>query len=118
MKTMNRVMGKPFQPGRSGNPGGRPINKFAAYIRKNTNQGEELAKGVLEMFREANDPDIKIKAATWLRDSGFGKPQQSIDLEGSFQGPPIIKIVNYADLKLPGEENAIPNKLGLSTNNI
>lgn len=72
--TRTRGAGRPFQPGVSGNPGGRPRNTLGEFIRSATDGGEELGKGVLKIYREAKSPRIKIMAATWLRDSGFGKP--------------------------------------------
>ena len=72
------VTGKGFEPGRSGNPGGRPRG-LVSTIREQTNDGEELAVFVLEVLRnkQARLTD-RIAAATWLADRGFGRPSQTI----------------------------------------
>lgn len=82
------VTGRGFQPGHSGNPGGRPRG-FVAAIRDATNDGEELVTFVLKVFRGesigtgkgAQRPRLadRLAAATWLADRGFGRPIQAVE---------------------------------------
>src|SRR5262249_1155490 len=79
------TIGKPFQKGQSGNPGGRP---------KEIAEVKELARAHMPAAIEAlasimNNPKAsdaaRVSAATALLDRGYGKPQQHIDAEiGSY----------------------------------
>ena len=89
--TASKISGRPFLPGQSGNPGGRPKNKFGEYIRTATNGGQELAEDILTLFRKTKDPEIKLKAAAWLSDRGFGKAVQSDDSENQINNQIIVE---------------------------
>jgi hypothetical protein len=73
-----RGIGRPFPPGVSGNPGGRPRG-FVAAIREQTRDGEELVDFMLRVLR-GQLPDVRLRdrldAATWLTDRAFGRPRQ------------------------------------------
>src|SRR5688500_8397204 len=82
-----------FKPGQSGNPGGRPKG-LGLFIRAQTNDGEELAALMLDVMRGAGKFDgarvplpLRIEAATWLADRGFGKPVQATTLQGDETAP-------------------------------
>lgn len=68
------TVGKPFAPGQSGNPGGRP---------KESNKVKELARvhteRAIEVLAESlADPKLKVSAAQALLDRGWGKAAQII----------------------------------------
>jgi len=74
-----------FQPGQSGNPGGRP--KGEAKVREAARQHTEAAIAVLAAALEDPDKRIQIKAAEVLLDRGWGKPTQP--LSGDEEAGPI-----------------------------
>lgn len=60
---------KPFKPGQSGNPGGRPKGLAA--------KAREYADRALEVIAEALedvDPKVRLAAAKEVFDRGYGKP--------------------------------------------
>jgi hypothetical protein len=93
--------GRPFLPGQSGNPSGRPKDKgLAEYIRQKTQGGKALVEFWLSVL-DSDDPkltwDHKLKAADALADRGFGKPvQQTVNEHTSDQDAPMRIVVEYA----------------------
>jgi hypothetical protein len=83
MKTI-KVVGRPFPKGVSGNPGGRPTG-LAAYVRANTDGGEEIVELMVSVMRgdviSGQVPKIKdrMDAASWLADRAFGKPVAQLE---------------------------------------
>ena len=79
-----RVVGKPFPKGTSGNPGGRPRG-LAAYVRENTDGGEEIVELMVSVMRGdvigGQVPRIRdrMDAATWLADRAFGKAVAQVE---------------------------------------
>lgn len=68
-----RVVGRPFPPGVSGNPGGRP-KAIVARIREQTNDGAELIDFLVRVVRDETEPTrVRIEAAGELLDRGFGR---------------------------------------------
>jgi hypothetical protein len=97
--------GRPFKPGVSGNPGGRPKG-FAALIRERTHDGEELvdlavriARGELSVAGEEGDtpqvPSIKerFEAVKFLASYVAGLPVQSVEHAGAGGGALSFTIV-------------------------
>lgn len=84
-----------FQPGKSGNPGGRPQG-LRALVRETVEaEGPGGQGGWRELIRaqyaiatgqdERAKPKDATAAATWLRDSGYGRPQQAVDVTSNGQ---------------------------------
>jgi hypothetical protein len=70
-------IGRPFEKGVSGNPGGRPRG-LVRRIREQTRDGEELVDYMLAVFRdETASTRDRVAAGTWLADRGFGRPTQT-----------------------------------------
>jgi hypothetical protein len=99
------VTGKGFMPGRSGNQTGRPrgFTGLAAYIKERTNDGRRLVDFALEILdgkpidmemvlqskepggrpsvihcRQTPPPRLRLEAAQWLADRGWGKPIREV----------------------------------------
>jgi hypothetical protein len=77
-----RVVGRPFEKGKSGNPGGRPreIQEIVDLARTNS------VDAVNTLARIMRDPDAphqaQIAAANSMLDRAFGKPKETVDLTG------------------------------------
>lgn len=63
------MVGRPFQPGQSGNPGGRPKG-IAAKAREHT----DAAMDVLVEAMADDDARVRVTAAKEVLDRGWGKP--------------------------------------------
>lgn len=85
-----------FQPGQSGNPGGRP--KESNVVRELARAHTERAIAVLSLALD--DPKLCVAAAQALLDRGWGKPAQGVELSGTGGGPIESKvIVEYVSAK-------------------
>ena len=70
--------GRPFKPGQSGNPGGRP--KMPEEMRQILREaGPELARKLLQ-YTEHPNPKIAMWAITEALDRAYGKPTQAQDI--------------------------------------
>lgn len=77
------TIGRPFRPGQSGNPSGRPkgTQGLAAEIRARTGDGRELIDFAMRVFRDSEeDIATRWQALQWLADRGWGKAMQIIEL--------------------------------------
>ena len=78
--------GGQFQPGQSGNPGGRP--KVAGHIRDLAREyGPEAIEKLVDLMR-GEDARVSRAAAADLLDRGYGKPSQPV---GGADDLPAIK---------------------------
>ena len=94
---LSLVPGRPFAPGMSGNPGGRPKG-LSSLIRDQTREGAELVAFHLRILRGRKQPlRYRLEAAAWLADRGFGKALQQMELSGPGAEPLTIRIEYAAD---------------------
>ena len=72
---------KPWQTGRSGNPAGRP--KAPADVTELARKYGPRAVAVIGELLGDRDARIRLAAANSLLDRGYGKPAQSVNVDGS-----------------------------------
>lgn len=77
-KRKGQPRGRPFPPGQSGNPGGRP--KGLGAIREQLADLEPIALQKLKQSLE--DPDKYLEAVKLILAYRWGKPPQSLELTG------------------------------------
>jgi hypothetical protein len=77
----NRGVTGRFLPGNRANPGGRPKG-LAALVREETKDGAELVAYMLAVLRHPKQPTaLRMAAAQWLADRGFGKAVAVLEAE-------------------------------------
>src|SRR5262245_35698251 len=84
-----------FKPGHSGNPGGRP--KLPMALRDGMRSLADDAMRVLEDALASEDERVRLMAAAQILDRGYGKPNQTVDMNAR---------VNSADIVKAGHERA------------
>jgi hypothetical protein len=77
-----------FKPGNSANPGGRPKG-LAQLAREKTRDGAELVEFMYGVLHNKRQPmRLRMEAAGWLADRGFGKALQQVEV-GNADGEPF-----------------------------
>ena len=73
-------IGRPFEKGQSGNPGGRP--KVVAEIRQLARErGPEAIAALVKVMTKGKSEAARVAAANALLDRGWGRPKQSDESE-------------------------------------
>lgn len=97
-----KLVGRPWQKGVSGNPGGRSktTKQLAKLAREYTD--EALATVVSIMRDEGNKPIDRLRAADIILDRGYGKAKQKIELEDAALAGPVLADVVAELVSDPG----------------
>lgn len=99
----------PPGPGRpKGSKNAAPIH-FAEYVRNQTHQGEDPVKVALEILHNKIElprkydavrwHQLRLDAARWLADRGFGKAKEIIEIEGEAVAPVSFDGLSLEELK-------------------
>ena len=79
--TAGGITGRGFEPGRSGNPGGRPKGLTRRVRELVGDDGTAIAEFMYSVMADegARTAD-RLEAARWLADRGFGKALQAVEV--------------------------------------
>lgn len=84
----------PWQPGQSGNPGGRPKqNKTVTELA--LQEAPAAFSRIVELARSVDpsvDPKLKLQANTYIIDRAYGKAAQSVNVSGEVNIPITITV--------------------------
>ena len=107
---------RPFQPGQSGNPGGRPkvYQAVSEYIRQLA--GPDAKCYVDKLHQIAVDPHrdtrSRINALEILLDRGYGRAPQEIQLSGSVAALDPARLVRLTDAELEQAADLVSKLVG------
>lgn len=89
--------GRPFPPGNSANPGGRPkLPEDVKHVRELARQYTEVAVTTLVEVMEAGSGPAKVAAANAILDRGWGKAPQPMTGE---EGGPVEVVFRWKSEK-------------------
>lgn len=85
-KAKKRPRGRPFRPGQSGNPGGRPksLTEFRLVARGHSARALRVLLGIMQSKKAS--AAARVAAVRELFDRAWGRPPQELLVEGSMVG--------------------------------
>jgi hypothetical protein len=90
---------RPWQPGQSGNPGGRPKKRVLDEVLielLEKDGGKEASEIALTVLRKAKDGDLR--ACQFIAERTQGRPPQALQISGEDGG--VLEIRNMTDQQL------------------
>ena len=102
---LSPVIGRPFAPGVSGNPGGRPKG-LARYVRELVgDDGRRVADFMVAVLEDEHErTEVRMEAGRWLADRGFGRAHVPVDAKQPEEPEQIIIMSPIASRLLEGLE--------------
>jgi hypothetical protein len=81
----NLPRGKPFQPGKTGNAGGRPkkTEEERTLEQMCKDKTPEALKTILAIMGQGEQERARLAAAQYIIDRGWGKAKESVELSGA-----------------------------------
>lgn len=103
VKPKGKPRGRPFQPGVSGNPGGRPktVRETQELAQQHT---EEAVNTLVEIMRTCRDPAERRRACVDILNRACGMPTQPVSGSGGRPLEREIPTILKAFTKLAGGE--------------
>lgn len=100
-----------FQPGQSGNPGGRPKSIANALKAKYGQDGEKLLEAFDGLAFDAEDDTVRLQALKWLGDQFWGKAKETRELTGQIL--PMFALPAGARVNVTEDDpqDGVPDKL-------
>lgn len=87
----------PFVKGKSGNPGGRPIE--AKEVKALALAAcPDVIRELIRISKESSDERSRVAAGKELLDRGLGKAAQAVELTGA-EGAPLTIIIGQKEIK-------------------
>lgn len=85
-------IGRRFEPGQSGNPGGRP-KEFHEFRKLLQEDAAEAHRVLVDLVKEGNVEALKVFLAY-----AFGKPAKEVQISGAGGGPLKVGVYDFSKL--------------------